>query len=75
MPAPVNADLIQGRWFDGQSSRARPVMVGLRATPQGPSLVLHPLSQPGAEPVVFAWKDVGEAGETEKPMQFWIRTL
>ena len=38
MPAPVNADLIQGRWFDGQSSRARPVMVGLRATPQGPSL-------------------------------------
>lgn len=69
MPAPVNTDLLQGRWFDGQSSRARPVMVSLRPTPQGPSLVLHPLSQPGAEPVVFAWKDVGwpEAWNEHKP--------
>jgi hypothetical protein len=23
----------------------------------------------------FAWKDVGEARETSKPMQFWIRPL
>ncbi|MFY3386247.1 M48 family metallopeptidase [Paracidovorax sp. MALMAid1276] len=53
------ASPIPGRWFDGQSSRARPVMVSLQATPQGPSLALHPLSQPGAQPVVFAWKDVG----------------
>ncbi|KRD42247.1 peptidase M48 [Acidovorax sp. Root275] len=69
MPVPVNTDLIQGRWFDGQSSRARPVMVSLRPTPQGPSLVLHPLSQPGTEPVVFAWKDVGwpEAWNEHKP--------
>src|SRR3989344_5426460 len=69
MPAPVNTDLLPGRWFDGQSSRARPVMVSLRPTPQGPSLVLHPLSQPGAEPVVFAWKDVGwpEAWNEHKP--------
>ena len=69
MPAPVNTDLLQGRWFDGQSSRARPVVVSLRPTPQGPSLVLHPLSQPGAEPVVFAWKDVGwpEAWNEHKP--------
>ena len=44
-------------------------MVGLQPTPQGPSLVLHPLSQPGAEPVVFAWKDVGwpEAWNAHKP--------
>lgn len=61
--------LVPGRWFDGQSSKARPVMVSLRPTPQGPSLVLHPLSQPGTEPVVFAWKDVGwpEAWNERKP--------
>ncbi len=23
----------------------------------------------------FSWKDIGEAAETEKPMQFWLRTL
>ncbi|WP_300037251.1 GNAT family N-acetyltransferase [uncultured Roseobacter sp.] len=23
----------------------------------------------------FAWKDIGEASETEKPLQFWIRAL
>ncbi|HMB09357.1 GNAT family N-acetyltransferase [Saliniramus sp.] len=23
----------------------------------------------------FSWKDVGEAGETRKPLQFWIRSL
>ena len=59
MSAPAHPALVPGRWFDGQCSKARPVMVSLRPTPQGPSLVLHPLSQPGAEPVVFAWKQVG----------------
>ena len=70
----MNADthaesLVPARWFDGQSSRARSVMVRLRPTPQGPSLVLHPLAQPGAEPVAFAWKDVGwpEAWNERKP--------
>lgn len=70
----MNADthaesLVPARWFDGQSSKARPVMVRLRPTPQGPSLVLHPLAQPGAEPVVFAWKDVGwpESWNERKP--------
>ena len=58
MSAPVHPALISGRWFDGHSSKARPVMVSLRPTPQGPSLTLHPLAQAGAEPVVFAWKDV-----------------
>ena len=64
-----DAPVLPGRWFDGLSSKARPVMVGLQPTPQGPSLVLHPLSQPGAEPVVFAWKDVGwpEAWNAHKP--------
>jgi len=69
IPTPPSAALVPGRWFDGQSSKARPVVVGLQPTPQGPSLVLHPLSQPGAEPVVFAWKDVGwpEAWNERKP--------
>ncbi|MFN4119562.1 M48 family metallopeptidase [Acidovorax sp.] len=69
MPAPAQTDLIQGRWFDGLSSKARPVMVSLRPTPQGPSLVLHPLTQPGAEPIVFAYKHIGwpEAWNERKP--------
>lgn len=68
-PATPTARLLQGRWFDGLSSKARPVMVSLQPTPQGPSLVLHPLSQPGAEPMVLAWKDVGwpEAWNERKP--------
>lgn len=69
MSASEHTTLVPGRWFDGQSSKARHVMVSLRPTPQGPSLVLHPLSQPGAEPVVFAWKQVGwpEAWNERKP--------
>ena len=69
MSAPEHPTLVPGRWFDGQSSKARPVVVSLRPTPQGPSLVLHPLSQPGAEPLVFAWKQVGwpEAWNERKP--------
>jgi hypothetical protein len=23
----------------------------------------------------FAWKDIGESAQTEKPMQFWLRAL
>lgn len=69
MSAPEHPTLVPGRWFDGQSSKARPVVVSLQPTPQGPSLVLHPLSQPGTEPVVFAWKQVGwpEAWNERKP--------
>lgn len=69
MSASEHTTLVPGRWFDGQSSKARHVMVSLRPTPQGPSLVLHPLSQPEAEPVVFAWKQVGwpEAWNERKP--------
>ena len=62
-------DLLPGRWFDGRSSQARPVLVGLRATARGPSLHLHPLSAPGAAPVVFAHQDVGwpEAWNARRP--------
>ncbi|MFN7156341.1 MAG: M48 family metallopeptidase [Acidovorax sp.] len=69
MNAPQHAALVPGRWFDGLSSKAQPVMVSLQPTPRGPSLVLHPLMQPGAAPVTFAYKDVGwpEAWNERRP--------
>lgn len=61
--------LVPGRWFDGLSSQARPVLVGLQPTPKGPSLALHPLSQPGAAPTVLPWGEVGwpEAWSERRP--------
>ena len=68
-PTTAPGDLLPGRWFDGRSSKARPVLVGLRATARGPSLVLHPLSPPGAAPVVFASQQVDwpEAWNERRP--------
>ncbi len=51
-------DLLPARWFDGLSSKAQPVMVGLQPTPKGPSLVLHPMAAPGAAPRVFTHDQV-----------------
>jgi Zn-dependent protease with chaperone function len=45
----VDAALIRARWFDGRSSRAHEVLVSLHPGARGPSLLLHPLSQPSAE--------------------------
>lgn len=69
--AAPSVDLVPGRWFDGLSSQARPVLVGLQPTPKGPSLALHPLSQPGAAPTVFPWNEVGwpEAWSDRRPQQ------
>lgn len=63
--------LVPGRWFDGLSSQAKPVLLGLQPTPKGPSLVLHPLAQPGATPTVLAWGQVGwpEAWSERRPQQ------
>ena len=68
-PTTAPGDLLPGRWFDGRSSKARPVVVGLQPTPQGPSLVLHPLSPPGAAPVVFTSQQVDwpEAWNERRP--------
>ena len=67
--ASAPGNLLPGRWFDGRSSQAQPVLVGLQPTAQGPSLRLHPLSSPGAAPVVFAYGDVGwpEAWNDQRP--------
>jgi Zn-dependent protease with chaperone function len=67
--ASAPGDLLPGRWFDGRSSQSRRVLVGLQPTPQGPALRLHPLSSPGAAPVVFAYGDVGwpEAWNDKRP--------
>jgi hypothetical protein len=51
-------DLLPARWFDGLSSKAQPVMVGLQPTPKGPSLLLHPMAAPGAAPRVFTHDQV-----------------
>lgn len=61
--------LVPARWFDGLSSQARPVLVGLRPTSAGPSLLLHPLAQPGAAPTEFTWARVGwpEAWHARRP--------
>ena len=61
--------LLPGRWFDGLSSKAQPVMVGLQPTAQGPSLVLYPMSQPGEAPSVFRCAEVGwpEAWNERRP--------
>lgn len=61
--------LVPGRWFDGLSSKARPVMVSLQPTPQGPSLVLHPLSHPGEVSGVFTSKQFAlpEAWNEHRP--------
>lgn len=67
--AAPSADLVPGRWFDGLSSQAKPVLVGLQPTPKGPSLALHPLAQPGAAPTVLTWNEVGwpEAWNARRP--------
>ena len=54
-------DLLPARWFDGLSSKAQPVMVGLQPTPKGPSLVLHPMAASGAAPRVFTHDQVAGA--------------
>ncbi|MCW8199614.1 peptidase M48 [Verminephrobacter aporrectodeae subsp. tuberculatae] len=63
--------LLPGRWFDGLSSQARPVQVGLQATPRGPALVLHPLSPADAAPSVLGFAEVGwpEVWDERRPPQ------
>lgn len=50
---------IRARWFDGRNSQAQPVLVRLESSPQGPELLLHPLSQPGTAPLRIAHRDIG----------------
>nr|WP_315235958.1 M48 family metallopeptidase [uncultured Albidiferax sp.] len=61
--------LVPARWFDGRSSQAQPVLVGLVPAPGGPSLLLHPLAQAGTPPTTFRHTDVGwpEAWNARKP--------
>ncbi len=51
--------LVPAQWFDGLSSQALPVLAGLRPTSTGPTLLLHPLAQPGAAPTELTWAQVG----------------
>lgn len=63
--------MLPARWFDGLSSKPRPVMVVLQAGAKGPSLLLHPLNEPGAAPQVFTHAQVGwpEAWSDRRPQR------
>ena len=52
-------DLVPARWYDGRSSQPKPALVGFAPTPQGPSLVLHPLQGGSAAPRTYAHAQVG----------------
>jgi Zn-dependent protease with chaperone function len=49
---------IRGRWFDGQSSQARSVLVTLHAGTKGPGLCIHELAAP-ARRLELSGKQVG----------------
>ena len=68
-PSQDTTALVPARWFDGLSSQARPALAGLRPTANGPSLLLHSRTQPGATPTEFTWAQVGwpEAWDTRRP--------
>jgi len=75
MPAPgatpAPAALVPARWFDGRSSQARAVLVGLHPAPGGPSLSVHPVAAPGGEALHLPWRAVGwpEAWSARRPQQ------
>ena len=68
-PTSAPGALLPGRWFDGRSSQARPVLVGLQPTPRGPSLLLHPLAPHGEAPTVLTNAQVGwpETWSAQRP--------
>ena len=51
--------LLRARWFDGLSSQAQPVLVGLAPGPRGPALHLHQLTAGAAAPRVFGHGEIG----------------
>lgn len=58
MQSPPSPALIRARWFNGQSSRAREVLIGLEPGRKGPSLRLHTLDQAHAASRSFAHNEV-----------------
>jgi Zn-dependent protease with chaperone function len=58
MPSPPSPALIRARWFNGQSSRGRDVLVGLEPGRKGPSLRLHTLDQAHAASRHFTHAEV-----------------
>jgi Zn-dependent protease with chaperone function len=49
---------IRGRWFDGESSQARPVLVALESAPAGPVLHIDEIAAPGRQ-LELSGKQVG----------------
>jgi Zn-dependent protease with chaperone function len=61
--------VLTGRWFDGLSSKPRPVAVAVQPGAKGPTLALHLLSAPGAPATTFTHDQVGwpEAWNERRP--------
>lgn len=70
-------ELVRARWFDGHSSQARAVMVGLQSARGGATLVLHPLA-PDAQALRLAhhqvgWPEAWNASRTQRTVVVDLR--
>jgi Zn-dependent protease with chaperone function len=68
---------IRGRWFDGRTSGAIPVLVSLRATGRGPALRLHELATGGRtlefDPADVGWPQTWSAGRAPPKLVIDLR--
>lgn len=68
---------IRGRWFDGRTSGAQPVLVSLLPTAKGPALRLHELSPGGRtldfDPAVVGWPETWSAGRAPRKLAIDLR--
>ena len=64
---PAAAALGPARWFDGRSSQARAVLVGLHPAPGGPSLSVHPVGAPGGAARLISMSREGPARPVPSP--------
>lgn len=57
-PPSASPELLKARWYNGQSSRARDVLIALEPGRKGPALRLHVLDQPYPASRLFAHDEV-----------------
>ena len=73
-PAEPETEWVPGLWFDGQSSRGLPVLCRLRASSQGPWLILQPLQADRSE-AEFAPQQIDwpvDSSEGSGPLQIGL---
>jgi Zn-dependent protease with chaperone function len=68
---------IRGRWYDGRTSGAQPVLVSLQPTGRGPALRLHELSASGRTldfgPADVQWPETWSAGRAPRKLVIDLR--